>query len=587
MTCWDGFGNLSVDHKFWVGRFSKSDRSEILFYYPNDQNWWLATFNNSNSNFDWSLISTTQQFGNLLDGHMFWVGSFSRSNRSEMLFYYPGNQDWWLGTFNNLDGKFFWRQVGNTGNSFGNLLAGEMFWIGNFTRSDRSDVLIYFPANQNWQLGTFNDSTQKLDWKRAGNTSVFGNLLAGHKFWIGNFTRSDRSQVLFYYPGDQNWWLGNYRDSTGQFDWSSMGNTSGFGNLLNGQMFWTGKFSRSDRTQILFYYPGDQNWWLEDYNQTSRQFKWSRVGITNGFGNLLDGHKFWVGGFSRSDRSQILFYYPGDQNWWLGSYNDSTHLLDWSRIGITSGFGNLLDGHMFWSDNFGGSGRNGTLFYYPGDGNWWLGAYRDVTNQLVWNRVSYTGRAHKARVRIHVKILTQPNTPISTMFKAMQQVYSPAGFLVEQASTEDLSTRSDLASLNDLDLTSVPISRFDPTQKDPCFGPPSPEQAQLFSNRNSVGDNEIVVYFVRSTFPAENGCATYPPGQPGVVVTRNATQWTMAHEVGHVLGLSHCDDNPPGTPRLTNRLMTGGGTSTITNPPPDLTREEIQTMDNSNLTINC
>ena len=51
------------------------------------------------------------------------------------------------------------------------------------------------------------------------------------------------------------------------------------------------------------------------------------------------------------------------------------------------------------------------------------------------------------------------------------------------------------------------------------------------------------------------------------------------NEVGHVLGLNHVND--------TNRLMTGGGTANITNPPPDLVESERQTMENSALTQNC
>ena len=85
----------------------------------------------------------------------------------------------------------------------------------------------------------------------------------------------------------------------------------------------------------------------------------------------------------------------------------------------------------------------------------------------------------------------------------------------------------------------------------------------------------MVVYFVRSTVPPFNGCASHPAGRPGAVVARGATIWTLAHEVGHTLGLFHIDDN--------NRLMTGNGTSNITNPPPDLISQEVLTMRKSNL----
>ena len=77
--------------------------------------------------------------------------------------------------------------------------------------------------------------------------------------------------------------------------------------------------------------------------------------------------------------------------------------------------------------------------------------------------------------------------------------------------------------------------------------------------------------------PPYNGCATHPAGQPGAVIVQGATQWTMAHEVGHVLGLSHVNNN--------DRLMTGNGTSNITNPPPDLIASEITTMNSSPFTI--
>ena len=86
----------------------------------------------------------------------------------------------------------------------------------------------------------------------------------------------------------------------------------------------------------------------------------------------------------------------------------------------------------------------------------------------------------------------------------------------------------------------------------------------------------MTVYFVLATNPPTNGCAAHPDGRPGAVVTRGATRWTLAHEVGHVLGLTHVEDN---------RLMTGNGTSNITNPPPDIIATESTTMDNSVLTI--
>ena len=166
------------------------------------------------------------------------------------------------------------------------------------------------------------------------------------------------------------------------------------------------------------------------------------------------------------------------------------------------------------------------------------------------------------RVRIHTKFLTTPNISIDTLLQNMREVYAAASIDVEWASTENLN----LPTLNDLDVGNC------------IMGQTTQEQNQLFNNRNNVGTNEIAVYFVRSTVPPFNGCAAHPAGKPSAAVVQTATQWTFAHEVGHVLGLFHVNNN--------DRLMTGNGTSNITNPPPDLVASEVTTMTNSALTVN-
>jgi hypothetical protein len=176
-----------------------------------------------------------------------------------------------------------------------------------------------------------------------------------------------------------------------------------------------------------------------------------------------------------------------------------------------------------------------------------------------WPR-GFAGSPGVPTVRLHAKVLTAPNVTLATAVQRMQEVYGSVGIAVQHVSTENLN----LPALNDVDVGQC------------VSGQTTAEQNQLFGNRNNVGADDVVVYFVRSTVPPFNGCAAHPSGRPGAVVAQGATQWTLAHEVGHVLDLQHVNDN--------DRLMTGNGTGNITHPPPDLIGSEVSTMVNSDYT---
>lgn len=171
------------------------------------------------------------------------------------------------------------------------------------------------------------------------------------------------------------------------------------------------------------------------------------------------------------------------------------------------------------------------------------------------------------RIRVHLvdcalgTAIVNDSTSMFGQVAAMWQIYaggSPS-FWIEPAS-----------------FNKIDVANYYVVDVGECKGTPTDEQKSLFSkHRFGAASNEVVIYNALGTNPAQNGCATHPSGQPGAVVAAPASPWTMAHELGHVCGLKHVNDS--------TRLMFGGGTWGITNPPPELSAEERQTIAKSGL----
>jgi len=211
--------------------------------------------------------------------------------------------------------------------------------------------------------------------------------------------------------------------------------------------------------------------------------------------------------------------------------------------------------------------------------------YASIPNSLSLSRQLKLLRDGQ-HVVIHIKIIDNPtNFTIDEMVEAMRQVYGNSGIGVIFKSRENLNVLPDL-----LDIDVGPCNSGQ-TMTD--------EQNQLFGNKNNVGTDEIVIYFVRTVLQNNattlNGCASHPNGMPGVIISNFASRWTLGHETGHVLGLAHVespcprDQTPPTTVGcLLGRIMTCCGTGSIpTGTVPTFDSEEVQTILNSTLSKNC
>lgn len=143
---------------------------------------------------------------------------------------------------------------------------------------------------------------------------------------------------------------------------------------------WTGDFTGSGRTELLFYRSEDENWFIGSFD--SGQLNWLQAGNSTQFGNLLrDGIGIWTGNFSSSGRTEVLIYCAEDGDWSIGTFNGSKY--DWVLANNCLGFGSLLRNSIkIWTGDLTGGGQTELVFYCADDGNWWHGTF--VGKQLSW-----------------------------------------------------------------------------------------------------------------------------------------------------------------------------------------------------------
>jgi GxGYxY sequence motif in domain of unknown function N-terminal/GxGYxYP putative glycoside hydrolase C-terminal domain/FG-GAP-like repeat len=359
-------------HALFTGDFDGDGKSDVGFYYGGDGNFWIGR--STGTQLAWQLAAHTPGFGNLLDGqHRLHAADFDGDGKTDLAYYQQSDDSWHIGISDGSTLSWF-----DAGHGVGDLLGGaRRLSVGDYTGDHKADLLVYSRSDGSWRLGM--SSGHAFTWRQAASTGGFGNLLDGsHLIYDGDFTGDGKQDVLFHYVGDGNWWLGT--SDGANLTWSNAGSTSGFGDVVDGShRLLVGDFDGDHKADLLFHYGGNGDWWMG--LSDGSKFTWHRAGNTS-LGDLLDWrHRLYVVDADGDGKADVLAYDSGTGAWWRGRSDGSA--LTFSKVDDSSGLGDLVDpGRALFLGDYDGDRKTDALFYYNGDGNWWL--RKGAGNPLAW-----------------------------------------------------------------------------------------------------------------------------------------------------------------------------------------------------------
>jgi hypothetical protein len=415
---------------------------------------------------------------------------------------------------------------------------------------DATHRLLYLGGD--WVLDWVTTSGDFRVWSVERNPAAGADPLPAPEICKGNWAGIRTGQELVYLGKDR---LLDWEPASGNFRvWLIDRSARGNGDPIPGVPQTTGRWSSLDGTHQLISL--DENRVLDWKAATGEYRVWRHDAAAVGAADPLPGPPLTQGTWTSIRGNRRLI--PVGQH----------RVIDWEPV--TGDF-------RVWIDVPGAAGDP-----FPGDpevvGNWSTVRTGHDLLYLDGDRVLDREQANghfrlyrydrnittlrRGTVRLHLRVLTDPRLSLDTMVASAHSLYASYGIDLVEVSRSKIAV--DGTSQAHLQQPYIDCC----SRKDG----PTAQQIELFSLRDNIGPGELVVYFVRETSPSKNGCAVHPPDQPGAIVARTAEEWTLAHEIGHVLGLNHLPA------RDNNRLMTPGSTLSIINPPPDLATDELATI---------
>jgi len=163
------------------------------------------------------------------------------------------------------------------------------------------------------------------------------------------------------------------------------------------------------------------------------------------------------------------------------------------------------------------------------------------------------------RVGLHFRSIALTNVTFDQILSSAQAVYAQYGIRVDMMNGESLG------------LEPGDQTRLEQVDQQCNWVLSTGEFNDLHSRGTAAPATDVLVYFIRSFNPQLNGCGGHAAGRPACTVAATGTQWTVAHEIGHVmLGQAFAPVHVNDTRNLMNTT-----TSTITS-MPTLTEKQLR-----------
>ncbi len=127
------------------------------------------------------------------------------------------------------------------------------------------------------------------------------------------------------------------------------------------------------------------------------------------------------------------------------------------------------------------------------------------------------------RVNLHFRSLSLTAVAFDTILRGAQKVYAQYGI------------RIDFASGLSFGLPEEQARRLETVDGTCGWSISSGEYSEVQSLAGGIPRNDILVCYISRFSTGNTGCGGHAPDKPACIVASSGSQWTTAHEVGHVL----------------------------------------------------